>query len=172
MLEAQLAVFGLKELMDKITFVTDRGANFIKALMAFRVLLCVAHRLNNVLKKTFYQEISKKKTIVSPGKILTTSTSVCRTVITPTKTEMTTITTRTFAQASPEVNEEDIDDKNDIDTEESSDDDNDDDDDVVDYTSTTIANLPPPAKAIPDMIKDCKSLVKYVKKVKINKAST
>lgn len=168
MLEAQLAVFGLKELMDKITFVTDRGANFIKALMAFRVILCVAHRLNNVLKKTFYQTISKKKTIVSPGKILTTSTSVCRTEITPTKTEMTTITTRTFAQASPEVNEEDIDDKNDIDTEESSDDD--DDDDVVDYTSTTIAALPSPAKAILDMIKDCKSLVKYVKKVKINEA--
>ncbi|CAF1957549.1 unnamed protein product [Rotaria magnacalcarata] len=169
MLEAQLSVFGLKELMDKITFVTDRGANFIKALMAFRVLLCVAHRLNNVLKKTFYQEISKKKTIVSPGKILTTSTSVCRTEITPTKTEMTTITTRTFAQASPEGNEEDIDDKNDIDTEESSDDDNDDDDDVVDYTSTTIANLPPPAKAILDMIKDCKSLVKYVKKANLNR---
>ncbi|CAF2045445.1 unnamed protein product [Rotaria magnacalcarata] len=169
MLEAQLSVFGLKELMDKITFVTDRGANFIKALMAFRVLLCVAHRLNNVLKKTFYQEISKKNTIVSPGKILTTSTSVCRTEITPTKTEMTTITTRTFTQASSEVNEEDIDDKNDIDTEESSDDDNDDDDDVVDYTSTTIANLPPPAKAILDMIKDCKSLVKYVKKANLNR---
>ncbi|CAF4612993.1 unnamed protein product [Rotaria socialis] len=85
---------------------------------------------------------------------------------------MTTITTRTFTKASSEVNEEDIDDKNDIDTEESSDDENDDDDDVVDYTSTTIANLPPPAKAILDMIKDCKSLVKYVKKVRINKAST
>ncbi|CAM4985617.1 unnamed protein product [Rotaria socialis] len=169
MLEAQLSVFGLKELMDKITFVTDRGANFIKALMAFRVLLCVAHRLNNVLKKTFYEEISKKNTIVSPSKILTTSTSVCRTEITPTKTEMTTITTRTFTKASSEVNEEDIDDKNDIDTEESSDDENDDDDDVVDYTSTTIANLPPPAKAILDMIKDCKSLVKYVKKANLNR---
>ncbi|CAM4976277.1 unnamed protein product [Rotaria socialis] len=168
-LKAQLSVFGLKELMDKITFVTDRGANFIKALMAFRVLLCVAHRLNNVLKKTFYQEISKKNTIVSPGKILTTSTSVCRTEITPTKTEMTTITTRTFTQASSEVNEEDIDDKNDIDTEESSDDDNYDDDDVVDYPSTTIANLPPSAKAILDMIKDCKSLVKYVKKANLNR---
>ncbi|CAF3570727.1 unnamed protein product [Rotaria socialis] len=169
MLEAQLSVFGLKDIMDKITFVTDRGANFIKALMAFRVLLCVAHRLNNVLKKTFYEEISKKNTIVSPSKILTTSTSVCRTEITPTKTEMTTITTRTFTKASSEVNEEDIDDKNDIDTEESSDDENDDDDDVVDYTSTTIANLPPPAKAILDMIKDCKSLVKYVKKANLNR---
>ncbi|CAF3042371.1 unnamed protein product [Rotaria socialis] len=82
---------------------------------------------------------------------------------------MTTITTRTFTKASSEVNEEDIDDKNDIDTEESSDDENDDDDDVVDYTSTTIANLPPPAKAILDMIKDCKSLVKYVKKANLNR---
>ena len=71
MLEDQLAVFGLKELMDKITFVTDRGSNFIKALMNFRVILCVAHRLNNVLKKTFFQESSKKKKIISPGKLLT-----------------------------------------------------------------------------------------------------
>ncbi|CAF4174022.1 unnamed protein product [Rotaria socialis] len=50
-----------------------------------------------------------------------------------------------------------------------SDDDNDVDDDVVDFTSTTIDTLPPPAKAILDMIKDCKSLVKYVKKANVNR---
>jgi hypothetical protein len=172
MLEDQLDIFGLKELMDKITFVTDRGSNFIKALMAFRVMLCVAHRLNNVLKKTFFQAISKKKKIISPGKLLTISTS-SRTEITPKKMEMTTTTTRTFAQASPELNEDDMDGEHGAETEESSDDDsNTDDDDDVDYTSSTIAALPVPAKTILDMIKDCKSLVKYVKKVMMIKTST
>jgi hypothetical protein len=86
---------------------------------------------------------------------------------------MTTTTTRTFAQASPELNEDDMDGEHGAETEESSDDDsNTDDDDDVDYTSSTIAALPVPAKTILDMIKDCKSLVKYVKKVMMIKTST
>jgi hypothetical protein len=134
--------------------------------MAYRVLLCVAHRLNSVLKRTFYQESSKKKKkTVSPGKILSVSTSISRTEITPTKTQKTTITTRTFAEASPELNDEEMEDRNATDTEESSSDDSDSDGDEVDYTSTTIDALPAHAKAILEMIKDCKSLVKYVKKV-------
>jgi hypothetical protein len=84
MLEDQLSVFGLKELMENIMFVTGRGANLVKALMAFPVLLCVAHRLNNVLKETFFHETSKKKKIISPSKLLTISTS-SRTEITPKK---------------------------------------------------------------------------------------
>jgi hypothetical protein len=169
MLEDQLAVFGLKELMDNITFVTDRGSNFIKALMNFRVILCVAHRLNNVLKRTFFQETSKKKKIISPGKLLTISTS-SRTEITPKKMEMTTTTTRIFAQASPEFDEEDMDGEHGVETEESSEDDSDTDNDDVDYTFSTIAALPVSAKTILDIIKDCKSLVKYVKKVIMTKA--
>jgi hypothetical protein len=42
--------------MDLITFVTDRSSNFVKGLRSFKVLYCVAHRLNNILKTTFYQQ--------------------------------------------------------------------------------------------------------------------
>jgi hypothetical protein len=80
--------------------------------------------------------------------------------------EMTTTTTRTFAQASPELDDDDMYGKHDIETEESSDDDSD-----IDYTASTIAALPVPAKIILDMIKDCKSLVKYVKKVTMTETS-
>ncbi|CAF4667093.1 unnamed protein product [Rotaria sp. Silwood2] len=166
MLEDELTVFRLKELMNKITFVTDRGSNLIKAMMAFHVLFCIAHRLNNVLKKTFYQETKKKKKTISPAKNLTISTSVHRTEIPPTKTETTTITTRTLAQASPELSDEDVEITDGTETEDSSDEVSDIDDDEIDYTATTIDTLPASAKVILDVIKDCKSLVKYVKKVR------
>ncbi|CAF5095494.1 unnamed protein product, partial [Rotaria sp. Silwood1] len=51
---AALSRFGLDQLMDKITFVCDRGSNLIKALEDYQVVHCFPHRLNNVLKRTFY----------------------------------------------------------------------------------------------------------------------
>jgi hypothetical protein len=52
--------------MDKIIFVCDRGSNLVKALEDYQVIHCFPHRLNNVLKRTFYsagtQEKRKKKT--------------------------------------------------------------------------------------------------------------
>ena len=47
--------------MDKITFVCDRGSNLVKALEGYRAVHCFPHRLNNVLKRTFYSAGTQEK---------------------------------------------------------------------------------------------------------------
>lgn len=47
--------------MNKITFVCDRGSNLVKALERFQVLNCFPHRLNNVVKRTFYSAGTQEK---------------------------------------------------------------------------------------------------------------
>jgi hypothetical protein len=47
--------------MDKITFVCDRGSNLVKALEDYQVIHCFPHRLNNVLKRTFYSAGTQDK---------------------------------------------------------------------------------------------------------------
>ncbi|CAF3027300.1 unnamed protein product, partial [Rotaria sp. Silwood2] len=134
----ELAIFGLTELMDKITFITDR-------------------------------ETKKKQKNISPAKLLSISTSVRRTELTPTKTETTTITTRTLTQASPELSDEEEELRNAAETDDSSDEETDTDDEEVDYAAATADDIPVSAKAILDVIKNCKSLVKYVKKANLNR---
>ncbi len=90
--------------MESITYVTDRGANFIKAFRSNKVLLCVVHRMNNVLKRCFFQNPTKKSN-PSPGKLVHTSTSIINTEVTPVK--MKTVTT-VFPNASPEVEENEL----------------------------------------------------------------
>ncbi|CAF3067043.1 unnamed protein product, partial [Rotaria sp. Silwood2] len=58
---AALSRFGFDQLMDKITFFCDRGSNLIKALEDYQVIHCFSHRLNNVLKRTFYSAGTKEK---------------------------------------------------------------------------------------------------------------
>ncbi|CAF1207983.1 unnamed protein product [Adineta ricciae] len=55
-----LTPFGLDNL-QLLTFVSDRGSNFVKALKPFRYFFCFAHRLNNILKRAFFHNILKKK---------------------------------------------------------------------------------------------------------------
>jgi hypothetical protein len=47
--------------MDKITFVCDRGRNLVRALEDYQVVNCFPHRLNNVLKRTFYSAGTQEK---------------------------------------------------------------------------------------------------------------
>ena len=49
----------------KLNFVCDRGSNFIKALKDFSPLYCSAHRLNNVLKKCFFQSKNSRLSRIS-----------------------------------------------------------------------------------------------------------
>ena len=168
-IEQQMRSYDLLVHMDLITFVTDRGSNFVCALRQFKVLHCVAHRLNNVLKRAFYQQPKKKKREkVTPNK--TISKVIIETETTPSKT-MKRTTTTTSMQSSPEfilpsyldVRDEHYD-------SDSTDTTSDDDDDhhqciFIDYSTTTIENLPSSAKHVLQTIKDCKSLVTYVKKV-------
>jgi hypothetical protein len=120
------------------------------------VLFCTAHRLNNILKHTFYQNYSKEKK--ADRSKTTTTTVIEQTEKTPNKTTK----FRTTIQASPEINSDvEMIDDDDSDTDESemSDDDN------IDYSSITVSNLPTSAKEILDTIRHSKALVKYTKKV-------
>lgn len=83
-MEQQLISFGLQSFMDNITFVTDRGSNFIKAFRSNKVLLCVAHRMNNILKRCFYQNPAKKSQSLS-SKASHSSTIVMNLEATPAK---------------------------------------------------------------------------------------
>lgn len=47
--------------MNQITFVCDRGSNIIKALDGCRIVHCFPHRLNNILKRTFYSAGTREK---------------------------------------------------------------------------------------------------------------
>ncbi|CAF4580493.1 unnamed protein product, partial [Rotaria sp. Silwood2] len=58
---AALSRFGLDQLMNEITFVCDRGSNLLKALEDYQVVHCFPHRLNNILKRTFYSAGTKEK---------------------------------------------------------------------------------------------------------------
>ena len=40
--------------LSEVTFVSDRGTNFLKALKHFQAYSCVAHRLNNIVKHCFF----------------------------------------------------------------------------------------------------------------------
>ena len=101
-MESQLALFGLDRYMDDITYVTDRGSNFLKAFRLHKVLYCVAHRLNNILKRCFYQNPVKK--------IVTSSNTVAQPVITcadiqETPTKQKKVST-VHVEASPEVEDD------------------------------------------------------------------
>ncbi|CAF3334502.1 unnamed protein product [Rotaria socialis] len=52
---------------NKITFTSDRGAYILKPLKVYPVIYCFAHRINNVLKLTFYQtaQNNKKRVLIA-----------------------------------------------------------------------------------------------------------
>jgi hypothetical protein len=52
-LEKALSRFEIVDLSE-VTFVSDRGANFLKALKCFQAYSCAAHRLNNIVKRCFF----------------------------------------------------------------------------------------------------------------------
>lgn len=44
----------------------DRGSNFRKAFKSFQPLFCFGHRLNNVLKRAFFQHLKKSSSLDNP----------------------------------------------------------------------------------------------------------
>ncbi|CAF3835637.1 unnamed protein product [Rotaria sp. Silwood1] len=54
-----LESYGLNDL-TQLHFVSDRGPNLVKALKPYRPIYCYAHRLNNILKRSFFQSQKKK----------------------------------------------------------------------------------------------------------------
>ena len=96
-MENQLAQFGLDQHMNDITFVTDRGSNFLKAFRSNKALFCTAHRLNNILKRCLYQNPSKGKPNKSSGNFVHPITTITEIKDTPKKKTIST----TYLQASP-----------------------------------------------------------------------
>jgi hypothetical protein len=44
-----------------VNIVSDRGSNFVAAFRDLNPLFCFAHRLNNIVKLTFFQNVQKRK---------------------------------------------------------------------------------------------------------------
>jgi ribosomal protein S15P/S13E len=104
MMKEQLEQFDLANQIDKITFVTDHRSNFKKAFSSHKVLYCVAHQLNNILKRCFYHMDKKqRKDNKSPIKAVLWSRMVVETKMTPTKKKA--VAARTGC-ASPELDKE------------------------------------------------------------------
>ena len=61
LIQRQLSIYELHSCIDLITFVTDRGSNFVKGLRYYHLMFSVARRLHNVFKKTFFQRDVKEK---------------------------------------------------------------------------------------------------------------
>ncbi|CAF3329824.1 unnamed protein product [Rotaria sp. Silwood2] len=159
LLRKELLSFGLEDYLSDIVFVTDRGSNFVKGLDGFTVLFCTAHRLNNILKHTFYQNLPKEK---KNDKNKTTTTVIERIEKTPNKTTK----YRTTIQASPETDSQTklFDGEDDCETDDSE---VSDDDSIVDYSSTTINDLPTSAREILDTIHYCKALVNLDRHIQV-----
>jgi len=161
-----LEPFGLID-FGKLQFVSDRGPNLVCALRNYNTLFCYPHRLNNILKCSFFQSQTKEKKQISS----TTSEH--------TNSTNTTVSTSTTHLA---LNEED-------DNYVSSSDDDDDDDEKrqptlpiknkrVDKNKSSVTkhnsdprklklnDLHPTAQKIIKTITQCKNLVRFVKKVR------
>jgi ribosomal protein S15P/S13E len=79
-MKQQLEQCDLANQIDKITFVTDHESNVKKAFSSYKVLYCVVHRLNNILKRCFYHMNKKeRKGNKSPTKAVLWSTMVVET---------------------------------------------------------------------------------------------
>ena len=46
--------------LSRISFMSDRGANLVKALREYDTLFCFLHRVNNILKRAFFQSKNKQ----------------------------------------------------------------------------------------------------------------
>ncbi|CAF1577439.1 unnamed protein product, partial [Didymodactylos carnosus] len=152
-----LSKYGLDDYLSGITFVSDRGSNFKCALellarkYGVKVYFCVAHRLNNVLKKTFYQNDMKQTKVAAEPPINPNSDY------------------DDAAKADSEEEEENTDDG-------SSDDEDGDDEEIMktitmrenDLTQVKLNQLPQYATEVISNIKLAKEVVRYIKRVNLN----
>ena len=56
-----LSIYDLVPHMGGIVWVTDRRSNIKKVLEQYAVVFCAAHRIDNVLERTFFQHEKKTK---------------------------------------------------------------------------------------------------------------
>ncbi|CAF4061508.1 unnamed protein product, partial [Rotaria sordida] len=59
--------------LTKLSFISDRGTNLIKALQGYETLFCFPHRINNILKRAFFQQ-KIRQTSTNPSTTAQTTT--------------------------------------------------------------------------------------------------
>jgi hypothetical protein len=154
-IQKALEPFGIYDL-SKLSFMCDRGTNLVKALQNYETLFCFAHRINNVLKRGFFQLKSNQKATNSSATTQTTASSTTTSgkidsdessssteeeeeIIKPTKQiKIKTKKPKKDPKSSTVVN---------------------------DPMKLKLTDLPTKAQEIIETIKQCKKLVRYIKKV-------
>lgn len=71
-LEEHLREFGIDDL-SSVNIVSDRGSNFVAAFRDFDSLFCFGHRMTNIVKVTFFQNVKRKKQTLNSLKANDTS---------------------------------------------------------------------------------------------------
>ncbi|CAF1155607.1 unnamed protein product [Adineta steineri] len=153
-IQKALEPFGIYDL-SKLSFMSDRGANLIKALEDYETLFCFPHRINNVLKRAFFQlPVHRIKTnppaTTQPSASTTSvnnlndsheSASEDEEILQPTKRIRKKKQTKKQSSST----------------------------DVNDPMKLDLKDLPVVAREIIETIKQCKKLVRYIKKNGLNK---
>jgi hypothetical protein len=62
--------------LSNTNIMCDRGSNFVKCFKYYNPLHCYAHRLNNIIKKCFFQTQKKRTTDASASNCTTTATAI------------------------------------------------------------------------------------------------
>ncbi|CAF4557748.1 unnamed protein product [Rotaria socialis] len=67
---------------DQLHFASDRGANLVRALRNYDTLFCYPHRLNNILKRAFFQSKSNKEQQTKTSSTLACTSLISNTTVT------------------------------------------------------------------------------------------
>ncbi|CAF4781391.1 unnamed protein product, partial [Rotaria sp. Silwood2] len=73
-IQKALEPYGIDDL-TKLSFMSDRGTNLIKALQTYETLFCFPHRINNVLKRALFQQKIRQTSTNSSTTVQTTTTT-------------------------------------------------------------------------------------------------
>lgn len=146
-----LEQFDLPDL-SRLSFMSDRGANLVKALREYDTLFCFLHRINNVLKRAFFQSRNQQN---RSNKQKSTQSSASSSKIidkddcssdSPTEDEELFMPTVQIKQKKLKKKQQS----------KTSD----------DEVKLQFENLPAEAQEIIENIEKCKNLVRYIKKVR------
>ncbi|CAF4236939.1 unnamed protein product, partial [Rotaria sp. Silwood2] len=141
-LKEELKDFGIHDLTE-VQWISDRGSNFMGAFREYNPIYCFAHRLNNILKELFHQNIRKKD--ASQNQTTTERNEICESNYKLTSTQ------RTAVEKIDEYSTE-----------------SEDEDSVIVIIVQVPSSASLKARKLLATIDECKKLVKYAKKTTIN----
>ncbi len=137
--------------LSRLSFISDRGANLVKALREYDTLFCFLHRVNNILKRAFFQSknkqnrLTKSKTAQSSASSSTiTDKDYCPSDSSTEDEELFTPTVQIKQKRSKKKQQSKTPD---------------------DQVKLQFEDLPSEAQEIIKNIEKCKDLVRYIKKV-------